>query len=76
MAILCDLHPENVMRQTKVFHSEPQQHLLSELGKLVDMSTGEQHIIHIKDEEDGTIVGCVLDVEAEVLIRPKKADRS
>jgi hypothetical protein len=28
--------------------------MLSELGKLSDMSTGEQHIIHIKHEEDGT----------------------
>jgi hypothetical protein len=76
MAIPCDLHLENVMRRTKVLHSELQQHLPSELGKLSDMSTGEEHIIYIKDEEDGTPVGCVLDVEAMVLIRPKKADRS
>jgi hypothetical protein len=62
------------MRRTKVLHSELQQHLSSELGKLSDMSTGEQHIIHIKDEEDGTPVRCVLDLEAMVLIRPKKAD--
>jgi hypothetical protein len=48
----------------------------SELGKLSDMSTGEQHIVHIEDEEDGTTVGCVLTVEAMVLIQPKKADRS
>jgi hypothetical protein len=40
----------------------------SELGKLSDMSTGEQHIIHIKDEEDGTTVGCILTIEAMVLI--------
>jgi hypothetical protein len=53
-----------------------QQHLPSELGKLSDVSTGEQHIIHVKDEEDGTPIGCVLAVEAMVLIRPKKADRS
>jgi hypothetical protein len=39
-----------------------------ELGKLSDMSIGEQHIIHIKDEEDGTTVGCVLTIEAMVLI--------
>jgi hypothetical protein len=76
MAISCDLHPENVMRRTKVLHSELQQRLPSELGKLCDMSTGEQHIIHIKDEEDGTPVGCVLDVKTMVLIRSKKADRS
>jgi hypothetical protein len=31
--------------------------LPSELDKLSDMSTGEQHIIHIKDEEDGTPIG-------------------
>jgi hypothetical protein len=30
-----------MMRQTKVLHSELQQHLPSELGKLSDMSTGE-----------------------------------
>jgi hypothetical protein len=47
----------------------------SELGKVSDMSTGEQHIIHIKDEEDGTTVGCVLTIEAMVLIGPKKGDR-
>jgi hypothetical protein len=64
------------MRRTKVLYSELQQYLTSELGKLSDMSTEEQHIIHIKDEEDGTPVGCILDVEAMVLIRPKKADRS
>jgi hypothetical protein len=46
------------------------------LGKLSDRSIGEQHIIHIKDEEDGTVVGCVLTIEAMVLIRSKKADRS
>jgi flagellar biosynthesis regulator FlbT len=50
--------------------------LPSELGKLSDMSTGEQHIIHIKDEEDGTPVRCVLTIEAMVLIRPKKAEQS
>jgi flagellar biosynthesis regulator FlbT len=50
-------------------------HLPSELGKLSDMSTGEQHIIHIKDEEDGTPIRCVLTIEAMVLIQPKKADR-
>jgi hypothetical protein len=61
MAIPCDLHPENVMRRTKVLHCELHQHLPSELGKLFDMSTGEQHIIHIKDEEDGTPVGCTAD---------------
>jgi hypothetical protein len=53
-----------MMRRTKVLHSELQQHLSSELGKLSDMSTGEQHIIYIKDEEDGTPVGCVLNVVA------------
>jgi hypothetical protein len=42
--------------------------LQSELGKLSDMSTREQHIIHVKDEEDGTPVGCILTVEAMVLI--------
>jgi hypothetical protein len=47
----------------------------SELGKLSNMSTGEQHIVHIKDEKDGTTVECVFTVEAMVLIRPKKADR-
>jgi hypothetical protein len=52
------------MRRTKVLHCELQQHLPSELDKLSDMSTGEQHIIHIKDEEDWTPVGCVLDVVA------------
>jgi hypothetical protein len=46
-----------------------------ELGKLSDMSTGEQHIIHVEDEEDGTLIGYVLTVEAMVLIRLKKADR-
>jgi hypothetical protein len=76
MAIPRDLHPKNVMSRTKVFLSELQQHLSSELGKLSDMSTEEQHIIHVKDEEDGTPVGCVLIVEAMVLIQPKKADRS
>jgi hypothetical protein len=76
MAIPCDLHLDNVMRRTKVLHSKLQQHLPSELGKLSDISTGEQHIIHIKDEKDGTPVGCVLNVEAMVLIRPKKANRS
>jgi hypothetical protein len=62
MAIPRDLHPENVMPRTKVLHSELQQHLSSELGKLSDMSTGEQHIVHVKDEEDGTLLGCVLTV--------------
>jgi oxalate decarboxylase/phosphoglucose isomerase-like protein (cupin superfamily) len=62
------------MRRTEVLHSELQKHLPSELGKLSDMLTGEQHIIHIKDEEDGTPIGCVLTGEAMVLIRPKKAD--
>jgi hypothetical protein len=57
MAIPCDLHPENVMRRTKVLHSKLQQHLPSELGKVSDMSTGEQHIIHRKDEEDGERLG-------------------
>jgi hypothetical protein len=47
----------------------------SELGKLSDMSIEEQHIVHIEDEEDGTTVGCVLIVEAMVLIRTKKVDR-
>jgi hypothetical protein len=42
--------------------------LLSELGKLSDMPTGEQHILHVKDEEDGTPIGCVLTLEAMVLI--------
>jgi hypothetical protein len=32
----------------------------SELSKLSDVSTREQHIVHIEDEEDGTTVGCVL----------------
>jgi hypothetical protein len=41
MAILCDLHPENMMRRTEVLHSELQQHLPSELGMLSDVSTGE-----------------------------------
>jgi hypothetical protein len=41
ISIPCDLHPENMMRRTKVLHSELQQHLPSELGKLSDMSTGE-----------------------------------
>jgi hypothetical protein len=58
-----------MMRRTKVLHSKLQQQLPSELGKLSDMSTGEQHIIHIEDEEDGCTVGCVLDVEAMILIR-------
>jgi hypothetical protein len=62
MEIPRDLHPENVMRRTEVFNSELQQHLPSELDKLSDMSTGEQHIIHVKDEEDGTPIGCVLTV--------------
>jgi hypothetical protein len=65
-----------MMRRTKVLHHELQQQLPSELGKLSDVSTGEQHIIHVKDEEDGTPVVCVLTVEAMVLTRPKKADRS
>jgi hypothetical protein len=47
MVIPHDLHPMNVMRRTNVLHSELQQHLPSELGKLSDMSTGEQHIIHV-----------------------------
>jgi hypothetical protein len=64
------------MRRNKVLHSELQQHVPSELGRLSDMSTGEQHIIHIEDEEDGTPVECVLNVEAMVLIRLKKANRS
>jgi hypothetical protein len=62
-------------RRTKVLYSEWQQHVPSELGKLSDVSTAEQHIIHIEDEEDGTTVGCVLTIETMVLIRPKKADR-
>jgi hypothetical protein len=41
MSIPCDLHPENVMRETEVLYCEFQQHLPSELGKLSDMSTGE-----------------------------------
>jgi hypothetical protein len=36
-----DLHPENMMRRTKVLHCELQQHLPLELDKLSDMSTGE-----------------------------------
>jgi hypothetical protein len=63
-----------MMCRTKVLHREFQQHLPSELGNLSNMSTGEQHIIHVKDEEDGTPIGCVFTVEAMVLIRPKKAD--
>jgi hypothetical protein len=74
MAVPCDLLPENMMRQTKVLHREFQQHLWSELGKLSDMSTREQHIIHVKDDEDGTPIRCILTVEAVVLISPKKAD--
>jgi hypothetical protein len=38
MAIPRDLHPENVMRRTEVLHSELQQHLPSELGKLSDLN--------------------------------------
>jgi hypothetical protein len=64
-----------MVRRTKVLHSELQQHVPSELGKLSNMSTGEQHIIHIKDEEDGTPVKCVFTIEAMILIRPKKADQ-
>jgi hypothetical protein len=48
------LNPENIMRWTKVLHCEFQQHFPSELGKLSDMSTEEQHIVHLEDEEDGT----------------------
>jgi hypothetical protein len=76
MSIPCDLHPKNVMRCTKVIHCEFQQLLLSELGKLSDMSTGEQHIVYVEEEEDGTPIKCVLTIEAMVLIRSKKADRS
>jgi hypothetical protein len=32
------------------------------------MSTGEQHIVHVEDEEDGTPIWCVLTVQAMVLI--------
>jgi hypothetical protein len=74
MLILCDLHPENMMCRTKVLHCEFQQHLLLELGKLSHMSTGEQHIVHIEDEENGTPIWCILTTEAMVLIRPKKAN--
>jgi hypothetical protein len=63
------------MRRTKVLHREFQQHLRSELGKLSDMSTEEEHIIHVQDEEDGTPIWCVLTIPAMVLNRPKKADR-
>jgi hypothetical protein len=42
--------------------------LPSELDKLFDMSTGEQHIVHVEDEEDGTTIWCVLTIEAMVLI--------
>jgi hypothetical protein len=31
---------------------------------LSDMSTGEQHIIQVRDVEDGTPVGCVVVVYA------------
>jgi hypothetical protein len=45
MLIPCDVYPENMMRWTEVLHGKFQQHLPLELGKLSDMSTGEQHII-------------------------------
>jgi hypothetical protein len=76
MAIPRDLHPENMMRRTEVLHRKLQQHLPSELGKVSDMSTREQHIVHVEDEEDGTPIRCVLTIEAMVLIQLKKADRS
>jgi hypothetical protein len=34
-----------MMCRTKVLHRELQQHLPSEVGKLSDLLTGEQHII-------------------------------
>jgi hypothetical protein len=57
-----------MMPQTEVLRRELQQ--------LFDMSTAEQHIIHVKDEEDVTPIGCVLTIEAMVLIHSKKVDPS
>jgi hypothetical protein len=61
-------------RTEVLLHCEFKQHLSSELNKFSDMSTREQHIVHVKDEEDGTPIGCILTIEATVLIRLKKAD--
>jgi hypothetical protein len=49
-----------MMHQIEVIHHEFQQQLSSELDKLSNMSTREYHILHVKDEEDGTPIWCIL----------------
>ena len=48
-----NLHPENVLSMTQVFHGEFQPQLPNKFGKLFCMLAEENHIIHIEDEEYG-----------------------
>ena len=54
-----NLHSKNVSCRTEVLHGKLQPQLPNEFGKFYDMSTGEQHAIHVNDEEDGRpILNC------------------
>ena len=70
-----NLHSKYVSCWTEVLHGKLQPQFPNEFGELSGIPTGEKHVVHVDDEEDGRPVLCCFGEEVVVLIALGEADR-
>ena len=68
------IHSKDMSCGTQVLHCELQPQLPNKVGKLFGILVEGQHIIYVKDEDDGRPISSIFRIETMVFIAPRTTD--